>query len=54
MELTVGQIVEGKVKTITKFGAFIALPGGKTGMVHISDIANTFVNKDGYPSWLDN
>lgn len=44
MELTVGQIVEGKVKTITKFGAFIALPGGKTGMVHISDIANTYVN----------
>ena len=44
MELTVGQIVEGKVKTITKFGAFIALPGGKTGMVHISDIANTFVS----------
>ena len=44
MELTVGQIVEGKVKTITKFGAFIALSDGKTGMVHISDIANTFVN----------
>ena len=44
MELTVGEIVEGKVKTITNFGAFIALPGGKTGMVHISDIANTFVS----------
>ena len=44
MELSVGQIVEGKVKTITNFGAFIALSDGKTGMVHISDIANTFVN----------
>ena len=44
MELTVGQIVEGKVKTITNFGAFIALSDGKTGMVHISDIANTYVN----------
>ena len=44
MELTVGEIVEGKVKTITNFGAFITLPGGKTGMVHISDIANTYVS----------
>ena len=44
MELTVGEIVEGKVKTITNFGAFILLPNGKTGMVHISDIANTFVS----------
>lgn len=44
MELTVGQIVEGKVKTITNFGAFIALDHGKTGMVHISDIANAYVN----------
>ena len=44
MELTVGEIVEGKVKTITNFGAFVALPNGKTGMVHISDIANTYVS----------
>ena len=44
MELTVGEIVEGKVKSITNFGAFITLPGGKTGLVHISDIANTYVN----------
>ena len=44
MELTVGSIVEGKVKTITKFGAFITLPGGKTGMVHISEIAHAYVN----------
>lgn len=44
MELTVGEILEGKVKSITNFGAFIALPEGKTGMVHISDIANTYVH----------
>ena len=44
MELTVGAIVEGKVKTITSFGAFIALPEGKTGMVHISEVANTYVS----------
>ena len=44
MELTVGAIVEGKVKSITKFGAFIALPENKTGMVHISEITHAYVN----------
>ena len=44
MEFTVGTILEGKVKTITNFGAFIALPEGKTGMVHISEVANTYVS----------
>ena len=44
MELTVGDILEGKVKTITNFGAFITLPDNKTGMVHISEVANTFVS----------
>ena len=44
MELAVGNIVTGKVTTITKFGAFIALPGGKSGLVHISEVAPTFVN----------
>ena len=44
MELQVGSIVEGKVTTITKFGAFVALEGNKSGLVHISEIANTFVN----------
>ena len=44
MELTVGAIVEGKVKSITNFGAFIALPDNKTGMVHISEVANAFVS----------
>ena len=44
MELTVGAILEGKVKTITNFGAFVALPENKTGMVHISEVANSFVS----------
>ena len=44
MELTVGAILEGKVKTITNFGAFVALPESKTGMVHISEVANTYVS----------
>ena len=44
MEPQVGTILEGKVTTITKFGAFVALEGGKSGLVHISEIANTFVS----------
>ena len=44
MELTVGAIVEGKVKSITNFGAFVALPENRTGMVHISEVANAYVS----------
>ena len=44
MEPQVGSILEGKVTSITKFGAFVALEGGRSGLVHISEIANTFVN----------
>ena len=44
MELTVGAILEGKVKTITNFGAFIALAENKTGMVHISEVSNSYVS----------
>lgn len=44
MELTVGTILEGKVKSITNFGAFITLPENKTGMVHISEVANAYVS----------
>lgn len=44
MEPEVGNILEGKVTTITKFGAFVSLGNGKSGLVHISEIANTFVN----------
>jgi S1 RNA binding domain protein len=44
MQLEVGSILEGKVTKITRFGAFVALPEGKTGLVHISEIADTYVN----------
>ena len=44
MSLQVGEILEGKVTGITKFGAFVLLPGGTSGLVHISEIANAFVN----------
>ena len=44
MELEVGAIVEGKVTGITKFGAFVTMPGGSSGLVHISEIANAYVN----------
>ena len=44
MEPQVGSILEGKVTSITNFGAFVALEGGKSGLVHISEIANTYVN----------
>ena len=44
MELTVGVVLEGKVKSITNFGAFIALPDNKTGLVHISEVANAYVS----------
>lgn len=44
MEISVGAILEGTVKTITKFGAFVILPGGRSGLVHISEIAHSYVN----------
>lgn len=45
MQLEAGSIVEGRVTGITKFGAFVELPGGKTGMVHISEISSTYVRE---------
>ena len=45
MQPEVGKIYEGKVTGITKFGAFVELEPGTTGMVHISEVANTFVNE---------
>ena len=43
MQLEVGNILEGKVTGITKFGAFVELEPGTTGMVHISEVSSTFV-----------
>ena len=44
MELTVGAILEGKVKSITNFGAFVSLGDNKIGMVHISEVSNSYVS----------
>lgn len=44
MKLETGSIVTGKVTGITKFGAFVTIAPGKSGLVHISEIANTYVN----------
>ena len=43
MQFEVGSILEGKVTGVKKFGAFVALPEGKTGMVHISEVSNEFI-----------
>ncbi len=45
MQLEVGKIIEGKVTGITKFGAFVDLGEGKTGMVHISEVASSYVKE---------
>ena len=45
MEFGVGSIVQGKVTGITKFGAFVSLPGNKSGLVHISEITYSYVNE---------
>lgn len=44
MQPEVGAVLEGKVSGVTKFGAFVTLPSGKSGLVHISEIANTYVS----------
>lgn len=43
MAIEIGSIYEGKVTGIMNFGAFVSLQGGKSGLVHISEIANSFV-----------
>lgn len=45
MPVSVGDIIEGTVTGITNFGAFMQLPGGKSGLVHISEISNDYVEK---------
>lgn len=41
--IEIGSVVEGVVTGITHFGAFIELPNGKTGLVHISEVADAYV-----------
>lgn len=43
MSLEIGSVVEGKVSKIMPFGAFISLPGHKSGLVHISEVARDYV-----------
>jgi S1 RNA binding domain. len=43
MSIEVGSKLRGKVTGITKFGAFVELPEGSTGLVHISEVADTYV-----------
>jgi S1 RNA binding domain protein len=45
MQVEVGEVYEGKVTGITKFGAFVEFAEGKTGMVHISEVASAFVKE---------
>jgi len=43
LSIEVGSIVEGVVTGITPFGAFVELPEGKVGLVHISEVADEYV-----------
>ena len=43
MEFTPGAILDGTVRSIASFGAFVDLPEGKTGLVHISEVASSYV-----------
>lgn len=45
MSISVGDIVEGKVTGITKFGAFVECEDGTKGLVHISQISNDYIEK---------
>lgn len=45
MSVEVGTILEGKVSGISKFGAFVDLPDGSTGMVHISEVSQSYVSE---------
>lgn len=44
MQVEEGKILSGKITGITKFGAFVELEGGETGLVHISEISLDYVN----------
>ena len=42
--IKVGDVLDGRVTGLTNFGAFVSLPENRTGMVHISEVASSFVN----------
>ncbi len=43
MQSLIGEIYEGKVTGLTSFGAFVKMSNGESGMVHISEVASTYV-----------
>jgi len=43
MQINMGSVVEGRITGISKFGAFVELPDGRVGLVHISEVADTYV-----------
>ena len=43
MAIEVGNVFEGRVTGVKPFGAFVALPEGRVGMVHISEVSNEYV-----------
>lgn len=45
MAVEVGSILEGKVTGVKAFGAFVKLPDGNTGMVHISEVSNEYIQQ---------
>lgn len=45
MQVEVGEVLEGKVTGVKKFGAFVRLPNGSTGMVHISEVSNEYIKE---------
>ena len=45
MAIAVGDIIEGKVMSTTHFGAFVSLPEGENGLIHISEISNEYVKE---------
>ena len=45
MQIDIGSVHEGTVTGLTKFGAFVKLENGASGMVHISEVSNDFVNE---------
>lgn len=47
MQIEVGMVLSGRVTGVTSFGAFVELPDGKSGLIHISEIAEEFVQNVG-------
>ena len=43
LQARIGEIIEGEIYKVTKFGAFVKMPDGKRGLIHISQISENFV-----------